>query len=253
MSQVLGAGTGERVPKGSDVVARRLRAQIIGGDMEPGAELPSEAEIMQRYGFSRSVVREALRLLEADGLITTKRGPGGGIRVRRPDERRVGHALAVLFASQKLTHRNFLDFQLLVQPHVAGLAALNATDEQRERIVQLADDEVCHHMGVGDSVRFHRALSESCGNNLIHTVIVALERALGDHKLAEVLAPAEVEDNTQGHVKIAKAVAAGKQVAAERAMRDHLLAFTERPAVKARLDTPVIPPSGWDNGLLNAY
>lgn len=58
-----------RVPKASDILADRLRAKILGRAMRPGDQLASEAELISGEGFSRGTVREALRLLESDGLI----------------------------------------------------------------------------------------------------------------------------------------------------------------------------------------
>jgi GntR family transcriptional regulator, transcriptional repressor for pyruvate dehydrogenase complex len=65
-------------------VAARLREQIVRGDLERGRALPIESDLTEQLGASRSVVREALRILETEGLVEVRRGLGGGPRVTHP-------------------------------------------------------------------------------------------------------------------------------------------------------------------------
>jgi len=74
-----------RIPKVSVVVAGQLRRSIIRGEFRPGDPLPNETELMELYDVSRPVVREALRIIESESLISVKRGAKGGARVQRPD------------------------------------------------------------------------------------------------------------------------------------------------------------------------
>src|ERR671932_1123160 len=73
-----------RIPKGSELLAQRVRAAILVGDLPVGAQLPPEHELVRQFGVSRATVREGLRLLEADGLIATRPGRRGGATVQRP-------------------------------------------------------------------------------------------------------------------------------------------------------------------------
>ena len=68
------------VPKASDVLAAHLRETILRGDLVEGSPLPTERELGERSGLSRPSVREALRILESEGLIQTRPGRGGGLR-----------------------------------------------------------------------------------------------------------------------------------------------------------------------------
>src|SRR5690606_27239204 len=70
------------VPKASDVLAERLRQMILSGQIQPGHQLPAERELVKETSLSRASVREALRILELEGLIETRRGRGGGSVVR---------------------------------------------------------------------------------------------------------------------------------------------------------------------------
>src|SRR6201995_6135095 len=73
-----------RVPKAGELVATQLRRQIVRGDLREGDALPSEAVLMERFGVSRPTLREAFRILEAEDLISVKRGSRGGARVTQP-------------------------------------------------------------------------------------------------------------------------------------------------------------------------
>src|SRR5215471_789914 len=74
-----------RIPKAAVVVAGRIRRSIVQGRLVPGQALPNETDLMALYQVSRSVVREARRILESESLIRVKRGAGGGARVATPD------------------------------------------------------------------------------------------------------------------------------------------------------------------------
>jgi DNA-binding GntR family transcriptional regulator len=73
-----------RVPKAAELLASEMRRMILGRGLAPGTPLPSEAEIIEQRGQSRVTAREALRLLEAEGLIEVRRGPRGGVLVGDP-------------------------------------------------------------------------------------------------------------------------------------------------------------------------
>src|SRR3954469_23872896 len=74
-----------RVPKMAELVAQRLRRQIVRGELTEGDALPSEAELMTQFGVSRPTLREAFRVLESEGLIRVRRGAHGGARVQTPN------------------------------------------------------------------------------------------------------------------------------------------------------------------------
>src|SRR5258706_4139651 len=70
-----------RVPKTAELVARDLRSKIVRGELKDGDTLPSEGELVTRYSVSRPTLREALRILESEALLTVTRGSRGGPRV----------------------------------------------------------------------------------------------------------------------------------------------------------------------------
>src|SRR5215204_5074996 len=84
---------GRRVDKVSEVVAREILSEITEQDLQPGAKLGPESEMLERYDIGRSSLREALRILEVYGVITIKPGPGGGPVVRRLSSRDFAHLM----------------------------------------------------------------------------------------------------------------------------------------------------------------
>jgi DNA-binding FadR family transcriptional regulator len=74
-----------RVPKAAELVAAQLRSQIVRGALAEGDALPPEHELMQRFGVSRPTLREALRVLEGESLLSIQRGARGGARIHTPD------------------------------------------------------------------------------------------------------------------------------------------------------------------------
>jgi GntR family transcriptional regulator, transcriptional repressor for pyruvate dehydrogenase complex len=236
-----------RLQKASDVVAARLRGQILGEPIQVGTELPSEAELMETHGFSRSTVREALRLLEADGLIVTKRGPGGGIRVSSPDINQISRSMAILLTSQAVTHRDFLAFRRLIEPPLAALAAREATAEQRTWLVALAKNEEIEYSGVRASVKFHEAVGVCTNNGVARTVLAAMQSALEGHVRAESLSTDDIHGTTNVHFRIAKLIADGKSDQAARAMERHLEAYAKAVDAKGLLEEPAVARTYWQS------
>src|SRR4051794_2911660 len=82
---MMAGGSGVRVPKAAELVASDLRRQIIRRTLSAGDALPNETALMEVYDVSRPTLREALRILESEGLVSVKRGAHGGARVHLPD------------------------------------------------------------------------------------------------------------------------------------------------------------------------
>lgn len=89
-----------RVPKAGELVAAKLRRQIVTGELKPGDPLPGESALMERYGVSRPTMREAFRILESESIIVVLRGAHGGARVRALDESVAARHMGLLLQYQ---------------------------------------------------------------------------------------------------------------------------------------------------------
>lgn len=233
------------LPKASDVLAEELRGRILGEGMLPGDPMPSEADLMADYGFSRGTVRETLRLLESDGLIVIKRGPKGGVRVRHPEIRQVSRSLALLFSARETTLADLFTFRKLVEPAAAAAAARTASDEQRERLLDIAPKHYGVQRRFEPSIDFHAAIGRCSNNGVYEVMLTALHDVLQWHTSDEKLSHDDIEATRRSHVGIAKAINAGDSELAAKRMLRHLEQFERVLGAQGRLAEPIIPRQRW--------
>ncbi len=157
-----------RVPKTAELVANDLRNKIIRNELPDGHPLPSESELVLQYSISRPTLREALRILESEGLVTVSRGVRGGPRVHKPDPRLAAQHFGRLLQNRGTTLSDIFTARLLVEPICARLlaeqgnkAAIKILRSLFEESRQPSDDDV--KFGV-ISTRFHNSIIELAGN-----------------------------------------------------------------------------------------
>lgn len=228
-----------RLPKASEILANMVKVRILSGGMKAGERLPPEAELMEEYGFSRGTVREAIRLLESDGLIRVRRGPRGGIEVAEPDVSHVTRSLAVLFAYDGTPVSDLMNFRLVIEPGAAAMAARDATPEQREQLLKatrmIGGEPIPH------SVNFHRELGAATNNGFMSTMLTAVYEVLEWQTNTQQLSSKQQAETNKAHLAIARAISNGNASRAERAMRSHIEEYTEVLGEQGRLDQPIIP------------
>jgi GntR family transcriptional repressor for pyruvate dehydrogenase complex len=235
--------TPRRLPKAAEVLADELRSQILRGGKPPGTLLTTEAELIEEHGFSRGTVREALRLLEVEGLIAIRRGPRGGVSVARPDLSQVSRTLSLLFTVDETPLADFFEFRKLIEPYACRLAATTANEEARRRLVAFA--EAAPDDDPERATDFHRELAECAGNEILRVILVALHNVLDRHVRLEAIDEQVVPTVAEVHRRIARAIMDGQPDAAERRMRRHLEAFEQLLRDQGRLDQPIVPRSHW--------
>ena len=231
------------LPKAAATLAHEIRAQILGLGMEPGTPLPSEPELIAQSGLGRATVREAIRLLEAQGLVVIKRGSHGGIFVARPDLSNLSHSSAPVLTLSKAPLRDLTSYRKMVEPPAAGLAATMAGAEDKAALLKLAE----HHPGPGytNEVAFHERIAELSENLLLRVLVIVPHDLLREHLRVESIEDTDVEEANEAHLAIAKAIAAGDAERAARAMTRHLEAFERRMGRAGRLDRPIVPQEQW--------
>src|SRR5438093_11603831 len=185
-----------RVPKTAELVARDLRGRIVRGELKDGDTLPSEGELVSKYSVSRPTLREALRILESEALLTVTRGSRGGPRIHLPDPRFAARHFGLVLQSRGTTLADIYNARLLVEPSCVRYVTLEARrkaapilreiiEEERRAI----DDDVAHSRA---SARFHKTLIELTGN----TPLVLLMGML-THIYAHHVTPAALTANVQ--------------------------------------------------------
>jgi GntR family transcriptional regulator, transcriptional repressor for pyruvate dehydrogenase complex len=235
-------------------LAEELRTRIVSGRLRPGDRLPAEPRLCESTGLSRSTVREALRLLASQHLITTTRGVTGGSFVARPTpaalSQSVATGLQMLLVCGPVDGRHVFEIRELVEVPAAGLAAerRSAVDVAALRAT-LCDGSTA---GLDERVAAHRAfhttLIAAADNPVLELISrplydVANERDLVSRAPAGFWSRADAE-----HRAIVDAVATGDVMAARRAAADHLArlradyAWTRAPA-PAPASTPAPAPA----------
>src|SRR5271168_3275424 len=146
------------VPKAADVLAERLRNLIVEGHFSPGDLLPTERELVVEAGLSRTSVRDALRVLESEGLISTKAGRTGGSMVTLPGRQSVARSVELFVRTHGIRLDSLLECRVAVEPTPARLAALKRTEAREGRLNR---DAAFEQRIQPDTVRAHKQLDRA--------------------------------------------------------------------------------------------
>ncbi len=230
------------LPKASTLLADQLRNEIVRARLRVGVNLPNEIELMEKTGYSRATVREALRLLEAEGLIATRRGPHGGVRVSRPDIAQSTRSIAVLLALSDAKLRDLFVFRQHLEPETARLAASAATPEQIEGLLRATEQQ---SEPINQLVSFHALIAEACGNEFYRVMVKIILEIAAWHTAEEGLDAADLASAHANHRKIAEYIAEGRGNDAAAMMLRHMCAFESFVDTKGNLDLPVVRPRSW--------
>ncbi|MTD12785.1 GntR family transcriptional regulator [Nakamurella sp. YIM 132087] len=174
-------------------VLRRIEADLADGRLDVGGRLPGERALAERYGVSRSSVREAIRVLEAMGLIRTGvgSGPDAGATVIADPAAPIGAALRWHLASRHLPVADIVGTRVLIESWAVGEAAVReVADADLAPIVDLLDEMDRPDLPVADflnlDTRFHVALAQLAGNAVIAAVMTAMREAIEQYVTAAV-------------------------------------------------------------------
>ena len=163
------------VDRVSQVIVDQIKLLIRDGRLQPGDRLPSERELCQRFGVSRVTVREALRVLEAGGLLTIRVGAHGGAFLTSPTTERLSAGLADLISVSTLTAANVTEARIIVELGILPLTVERATAEDIAELLAMVDEaERALKAGtysVEMSAAFHIRVAE-CTHNPAITMLV---------------------------------------------------------------------------------
>ncbi|MEO5952608.1 MAG: FadR/GntR family transcriptional regulator, partial [Chloroflexia bacterium] len=215
-----------QIPKGSELLARQIRDAILEGSLIEGEMLPSEKELMQQLDMSRATVREGLRLLEAEGLITTRPGRGGGATVHSPSDGGHTRSLALLlhFAGSTLDEL-FEAWQAMV-PACARLAALRRTSEQvaglHNHLRKMAEQVGDPPAFVALEVRFHMLIGHATNNAVLRIYGTSLAQLTFPQIQNVPFTPAQIDGALADCENIVEAIEQTNGTAAEQLTAYHL-------------------------------
>jgi DNA-binding FadR family transcriptional regulator len=238
-----------RQPRLAEIVATALRERITSGQLADGGRLPKQEELLEEFGISKPSLREALRILETEGLITVRRGNVGGAFVHAPNHDDAGYMIGLVLESRNVTVADLAEAIRRIEPICAGLCA--GRGDRREAVLpelRAIQDEMRRRRDdeIGFSRlgrQFHEAMVALCGNETMKLIVGALEavwsarerdwaqRASGGRAFPDI----ETRDaGLQAHERMLDLIQAGDAAGAARAATRHLESSTLHAVGTAR-------------------
>jgi GntR family transcriptional regulator, transcriptional repressor for pyruvate dehydrogenase complex len=162
----------KRTPKAGEQIAAILRSEIVSGQVADGERLGSGDELLERFGVSRPTLREALRVLEAESMITIERGTYGGVIARRPDERYTQKAIMTVLESRGVTLADVYECRTIIEPasalRLAESKARKTNVRKLEAIIDLEEQSIDDPAEfAANNVKFHELLVAASGNQTL--------------------------------------------------------------------------------------
>src|SRR5262249_28710549 len=149
----------------SNQIVAQVRDALFAKELRPGDFLGTEKDLAERFGVSRIVARDALRTLEAQGIVEIKVGSGGGARIARGNARLFAEAVAVQLDLAGVSVAEIMDAQRAIECLAAELAAANSTPEDHARLRELIAEAERRIDDVGAFPRlgreFHLSVAEA--------------------------------------------------------------------------------------------
>lgn len=203
-----------------------IRDEILNKGMQPGSPLPSERELCARYGVSRTVIREAVKVLSAQRLVRSI--PGSGLTVGSIGIEDVAESLRMFMRhGTSLKYGDLHEVRMSLEVAAAGAAAERATKRDADRMLRLVDELAV----IGDDLvlasrndfDFHIAIVQATGNEFMGVLFHAMEGALMETRVATFsMDPKRVALVAESHRLIAEGIRQGEPDVAMGAMRAHL-------------------------------
>jgi DNA-binding FadR family transcriptional regulator len=228
----------------------------LSGRLKEGDVLPSQESLFAEFGVSPPALREAIHILETDGLISVRRGNVGGAVIHHPTAERTAHMLSMVLQTKAATPVDVSEALVHLEPICAGMCA--AREDRMTEVVPYLQDEIEIQTAQFDDVsqyvpnarRFHETLVSRCGNEPMILLIGSLELIWSAHESAVWNGhgePAPMADKTRraalrDHQRLLDAITDGNAARAVRLAQDHLaaarrntLAFSTDQTIEAKL------------------
>jgi GntR family transcriptional regulator, transcriptional repressor for pyruvate dehydrogenase complex len=217
------------VPKASDVLANELRERILSGEFAEGTPLPPERELVTQTRMSRTTVREALRILEVQGLIRIKAGRAGGAFVQRPGEESVASSLELLIRGRQIRLASVHETREAIEPFCARLAAQHRTTGDLARL-ETANEAIAASESLDGflqaNVDWHVGVALAGHNEILTGVMMALSRAIYTATNNEGFVNDEVRSiAVRAHRSVTRAIRERDPDAAVRRMSRHVHSY----------------------------
>lgn len=205
-------------------VAAQIQRLIAEGRLKPGDKLPPERELAEIFGVSRSSVRDAIRVLEVQGLVEPRHGDGTVVREIPID--RLVRPLADAVSAGKDQLADLFDMRKMLEPPLARAAAFRATDEDVRALEQIVERQTqrvrAGELALEDDNEFHYRIAAAAKNQVVLRTMDILMDLLRDSRTRSLQGPGRAEKSLDGHRRILDAITRRDPEAAAQQMRAHI-------------------------------
>ena len=228
---VAAEGAAQRPPKAAMLVAQRILRDALRSGLRTSDLLEPERTMLEKYQTGRGTLREALRLLEFQGVISLKPGPRGGPVLQTPDASHLSSTLVLLMQMRSAPFSSIVEVRSAMEPMISSLAATRISEDEltalRETVDQMQNELNDQYLFLDANKRFHDIIAWSSGNALFGYIIESLLGIMDgtvigidypQHRRAAIL---------KAHVEIYDALAARDPEASEARMREHIDAYEQ--------------------------
>jgi GntR family transcriptional repressor for pyruvate dehydrogenase complex len=213
------------------LVANELRYRILGREFEDGQVLGREQDLIEQFGVSRPSLREAMRILETEGLVTMVRGPRGGVTVHVPPQSVMARMAAMFLQGQGVSLADVHAARVEIEPAAARKVA--AAPDRADALAVLGEIVAVQYETVDDPARFatansrfHHSLVALAGNRTLAIVTEILdeviERSVDIAELASSQSVAMIRSSIESQEQLLRYIGAGDPPGAERHWAEHL-------------------------------
>lgn len=227
-----------RTERLSSQISKMILAEVQSGQLKPGDKLPSEVAMAEKYGVSRTILREAIASLKNDSILESR--PGRGIIVKCKSSRQA-FRFSDVFETVSMEEINyFYEMRALLESEAAGLAALRKTDDDTRAIKKALSDmeEAVDTDSLGDQAHsnFNSAIAEASHNPVLIQFLYFLQNKL--HDLSQQLRIKTMISHDRAlvviaeHKNVAESILSGDPVLAKAAVVEHLKNAAKRAGIE---------------------
>jgi len=217
----------------SDRVAEQIQNLITASELRPGDSLPPQRELAEQFGVSRTVIREAIKALQAKGLVEIRAGSRVRVTAINPKQISESIDLFLRLESNQISYPHMAELRNLLEIEIAAMAAQRAESKDLERMekeirrMEHLRDRITTYKEAREEfaradVNFHLAVAAATKNPLLPILFKPLIDILVKQRLEAIDRPGALEEGMLYHHEIFQAIKAGDPEQARRAMRDHL-------------------------------
>lgn len=211
-------------------IVAQIQQRIIDGELKPGDRLPPVPTLVEEFGVSRTVIREAIQLLQSKGLVTVKHG--SGMFVSEPTSDTISEVLSTIFRFKGASAHDLHEVREILELQIAALAAERASEEDKAELLDCLEwmekvrESPREYIEV--DLLFHGILARATGNEVFLLLLEPLIDLLRQSRVKGTQIPGGVERSLIGHKALYECIRKGDCEGARMAMREHLGDVRER-------------------------